>query len=229
MGGRVTPVENPQKPRLFGAQQPLPSRVLVAVLTLLVGAAVLGWAARIPVGDTSFYLVSLLLSAIWAGGGLAVGGVRWRGKARQVGQSVVRSAVVGALLIVAFIVGAVLAAQVTWLRAPAQAFLDHSAAGWLPMALTVAMVTGLAEEMFFRGGLFDLVGPDRGVWVTTAAYTLVTAATGIWLLVIAAAVLGLVVGQQRKVSAGILAPVVIHLTWSLGMLFLLPPVFSWAA
>ncbi len=50
----------------------------------------------------------------------------------------------------------------------------------------------------------------------------VTAASGIPLLVLAAALVGLVVGLQRRVTGGILGPVITHLTWSLGMLFLLP-------
>ncbi len=49
---------------------------------------------------------------------------------------------------------------------------------------------------------------------------------GIPLLVLAAAILGLVVGLQRRVTGGILGPTITHLTWSLGMLFLLPLVLS---
>ena len=58
---------------------------------------------------------------------------------------------------------------------------------------------------------------------------MVTAAAGIPLLVLAAALLGLVVGLQRRVTGGILGPIITHLTWSLGMLFLLPPVLNAAA
>ena len=61
---------------------------------------------------------------------------------------------------------------------------------------------------------------------TTVVYALVTAAAGIPLLVLAAALVGLVVAFQRRVTGGILGPIVTHLTWSLGMLFLLPPVLD---
>ena len=57
-------------------------------------------------------------------------------------------------------------------------------------------------------------------------YTLVTATSGIPLLVLAAALVGLVVAFQRRVTGGILGPTITHLTWSLGMLFLLPPVLD---
>jgi membrane protease YdiL (CAAX protease family) len=43
---------------------------------------------------------------------------------------------------------------------------------------------------------------------------------------VAGAVLGLVVGLQRRVTGGILGPAITHVTWSLGMLFLLPGVLS---
>ena len=46
---------------------------------------------------------------------------------------------------------------------------------------------------------------------------------------LAAAVLGWVVGLQRRVTGGILAPVLIHCTWSLGMLLVLPAVMDRAA
>ena len=62
--------------------------------------------------------------------------------------------------------------------------------------------------------------------VTTLVYALVVATSGIALLVLAAAVVGLVVGLQRRVTGGILGPIVTHLTWSLGMLFLLPDALS---
>jgi ABC-type multidrug transport system permease subunit len=51
-------------------------------------------------------------------------------------------------------------------------------------------------------------------------------AYGIPLLVLAAVIVGLVVGLQRRVTGGILGPIVTHLTWSLGMLFLLPHALS---
>ena len=49
-----------------------------------------------------------------------------------------------------------------------------------------------------------------------------TAASGIPLLVLAGLLLGLVTGLQRRVTGGILGPIITHLTWSMGMLFILP-------
>ena len=44
--------------------------------------------------------------------------------------------------------------------------------------------------------------------------------------VLAAVLLGLIVGLQRRASGGILAPILTHCTWSLAMLFALPAIFG---
>jgi uncharacterized membrane protein len=43
------------------------------------------------------------------------------------------------------------------------------------------------------------------------------------LLVLAAAVIGLVTALQRRVTGGFLGPIITHVVWSTGMLLLLPP------
>jgi membrane protease YdiL (CAAX protease family) len=58
---------------------------------------------------------------------------------------------------------------------------------------------------------------------------LATIAGGNPVLVFAAVVLGAVVAMQRRASGGILAPILTHITWSLSMLFVLPPIFATAA
>ena len=120
----------------------------------------------------------------------------------------------------------VVVAQVPFLRDPVQDLLDHARVGSLALVTVITVVNGIAEELYFRGALYAGVGRRHAVAVTTVVYTLVTATSGIPLLVLAAAVLGLVVAFQRRVTGGILGPTVTHLTWSLGMLFLLPHALS---
>ena len=57
---------------------------------------------------------------------------------------------------------------------------------------------------------------------STVLYALATVATGNVMLVFAAVVLGLLVGLQRRVTGGVLGPMIIHVIWSMSMLFLLP-------
>ena len=125
-----------------------------------------------------------------------------------------------------FTVGALLVAQVPLLSASVDTVLDHARYGSLPLIALITLVNGLAEELFFRGALYAAVGVSRPVLVTTVVYTLTTVATGNVMLVFAALLLGLLVGAQRRVSGGVLAPMLTHVTWSLGMLLILPPLMS---
>ena len=84
----------------------------------------------------------------------------------------------------------------------------------------------MAEEVFFRGGLFAAIGRRQPVAISTLIYALATLATGNPMLVFAAVTLGLVLGLQRRASGGILAPIITHVTWSTLMLFILPPLFT---
>lgn len=205
-------------------------RRVVAAVTLVVGAGVLAWALRIEPGNSLFYLATVALAVVWAGGALLSGPLHLgRAHTRDGGthsRAVVQSLALGFLLLVLFLLGAVVVARVPVLRDPVQQLLDHAEYGSLGVVALITVVNGVAEELYFRGALYAGVGRRHAVAATTVVYALVTAASGIPLLVLAAAVVGLVVGLQRRVTGGILGPTVTHLTWSLGMLFLLPPVLD---
>lgn len=205
-------------------------RRVVAGITLLVGAGILTWALRIEPGDPTFYAATFALAAVWAVGAFAsgplhLGRAHTRG-GRESSRAVVQSLALGALLLGLFLAGAVVVAQVPVLRNPVQELLDHARVGSLAVVTVITIVNGVAEELYFRGALYAGVGRRHAVAVTTIVYALVTATSGIPLLVFAAALVGLVVAFQRRVTGGILGPVVTHLTWSLGMLYLLPPVLD---
>jgi membrane protease YdiL (CAAX protease family) len=204
----------------------------VAVVTLIVGAGVLAWALRLAPGDPLFYLGTLALALVWVVGSLASGPLHLgRGWTRGGGTSraVVQSLVVGVALLLLFLVGALAVARIPALRTPVDGLLAHARIGSLTAVAVITAINGIAEELYFRGALYAGIGRRHAVAVTTIVYALVTATAGIPLLVLAAALLGLVTGLQRRVTGGILGPIITHLTWSLGMLFLLPVVLRWAA
>jgi len=204
-------------------------RRVVAVLTLVVGACVLAWALRITPGDSLFYVATLALALVWVLGAFASGRLHLgRAHRRDGGSSraVVQSLTLGLLLLAIFLVGAVAVARIPVLREPVDRLLAHAAYGSLSVVAVITAVNGVAEELYFRGALYAAIGRRRAVTISTLVYSLVTAAAGIPLLVLAAALLGVVTGLQRRVTGGILGPVVTHLTWSLGMLFLLPVVLD---
>ncbi|GAA1396181.1 CPBP family intramembrane glutamic endopeptidase [Luteococcus peritonei] len=204
----------------------------VCALTLVAGAAVLAWSLRIPAGDPAFYLATLALAAVWAVGARLSGPLPLAGRAgagARVGDELVRALVVGLVLLMVFVTGAVLVAQLPGLATPVQELLDHARQGSLPLVALLTALNGLAEELFFRGALFAALPRGWQLAGSTILYTVVTAMSGIPLLAFAALVLGVVVGLQRRATAGCLAPVVTHLVWSLGMLLLLGPTLSLAA
>lgn len=221
----------PVSPPVADPPDALVRRRLVAVLTLLVGAAVLAWALRIRPGDPLFYTATLALALVWAVGAVASGPLRLgRGHTRSGAPPrppVVQSLALGALLLTIFLVGALVVARIPVLREPVDDLLDHARFGSLPIVLAITLVNGVAEELYFRGALFAAL-PGHAVLLTTLCYALTTIGSGVPLLVLAAAAVGLVTALQRRVTGGVLGPIITHVTWSTGMLLLLPPVLQLA-
>lgn len=201
-------------------------RRVIAGLTLVAGSCVLAAALRVPPGNAWFYLATVALALVWSGGAVLSGPLHL-GRAHTragttPGRPVVQSLALGTGLLAVFLVGSIVVARVPVLRAPVDALLDHARVGSLPLVTAITVVNGVAEELYFRGAAYAAVGRRHAVLWTTLGYTVVTAAAGIPLLVLAAAVVGVVTGLQRRVTGGVLGPIVTHLTWSVGMLFLLP-------
>jgi membrane protease YdiL (CAAX protease family) len=201
-------------------------RRVVAGVTLLLGAVTMAWALRIRPGDATFYGATVGLAAIWTTGALLSGPLHLgRTNTRRGSRSarpVVQSLALGAAVLVLFLLGALVVGHVPVLRGPVDRLLDHARLGSLPLVALITVVNAVAEELYFRGALYAAVGRRHAVAVTTVVYALTTVGPGIPLLVLAAAVIGAVTGLQRRVTGGILGPVITHLTWSLGMLLLLP-------
>lgn len=203
-------------------------RVVVAV-TLVVGSVVLGLTLRIEPGDESFYLGALALAAVWVVGALAAGRlhVGWA-HTRDAGlaRPVVQPVALALLAVAIFVVGALVVGRVPWVAARIDDVLDHARYGSLGPIWVVTVVTGVGEELFFRGALYAAVERWHPIAVTTVVYVAATAATGNFALALAALVLGLITGAQRRVTGGVLAPTITHVVWSSAMLLLLPPVLD---
>lgn len=202
----------------------------VAVATLVVGAGLLGWSLRLPPGDRTFYLATALLATCWVVGALLSGPLHLGYVRRHAADELVRpwsaALILGLGVVALFAVGALVIRQLPPLREAVNSVLDHARFGSFAAVALIAVVNGLAEELFFRGALFAAIGRRAPVLISTAIYTLTTVAAGNAMLVFAAFVLGLLVALQRRVTGGLLAPMITHLTWSLGMLFLLPPILG---
>ena len=209
------------------APSALRRRRIVTGLVVILGGIVLGLSLRLEPGSPSFYAGSLILSAVWAAGAFASGPLHLGRIARRGGyvRPVVAPVLIGLTLAGVFVVGGLVVRQVPFLAGQVGDVVAFADQGSVPLLVLITAVTGAAEELFFRGAAYAAT-PRHPVALTTALYTIATYATGNVMLTFAAALLGVVVGLERRASGGILAPVITHLTWSLTMLFALPLVFS---
>jgi membrane protease YdiL (CAAX protease family) len=203
-------------------------RRVVVGLTLVVGATLLGLSFATEQGDPAFYPLTVALAATWALGSFAsgplhLGHIQILGARRR---PVLTSIFVGLLLGGVFVLGGLVIREIPPLAALTEDVLGYARAGNLPLLVVITLVNGVAEELFFRGALFAAIGRRRPVLISTACYALATVAGGNPVLVFAAAVLGLVVGLQRRAGGGVLAPILTHITWSMTMLLVLPRIFS---
>lgn len=205
-------------------------RRIAAAFTLVVGATLLGLSLNLAPGDPKFYYTTAALALTWTIGSLASGPLHLGWANSRSGQRntrpVIQPLALGALAVGVFSAGAVAVAQVPFLRDRVNDVLDHARPSSLVVVAIITFVNGIAEELFFRGALYAAIGRRLPVVISTTLYGLTTVTTGNLMLVFAAAILGIIVGLQRRVTGGILAPMITHVTWSLSMLFILPPLLS---
>lgn len=207
-------------------------RRLTAAVTITLGAILLAITLRTESGGRQFFVLGLILAALWIIGALASGPLRLgvaRTRSGERSRAVVQSLAIAVILIVLFLTGALLVAQVPGLREPVLELLEHGRDGPLATVALLTALNGVGEELFFRGALYAAFGGGwLAVGLTTGLYTLTTIGSGVPLLVLAAAVLGLVTALQRRVTGGVLGPIITHVSWSVSMLLLLPPVLDFA-
>ncbi|WP_018157759.1 CPBP family glutamic-type intramembrane protease [Demetria terragena] len=207
------------------------SRAICAV-ALVLGAAATAWGLSLPAGDSRFYLATGALALVWLGGALLARRSSGRPLRRVVptGRSargdVLLGAAVGLGMTVVFLLGAGLVTLLPDLRAPVEDLLAHATEGATVLVLTITVVNGYAEELFFRGALFDALADWWPVVTTTVIYTVVVLGTGIWLLGLAGVAVGATSAWLRVRTGATTAAIVSHLIWSVSMFFLLSPVLE---
>ena len=203
-------------------------RRIVVAITLVIGAAVLGFSLRRHPGESSFYWLTLLLAAVWIAGGfisgpLHLGGICWRGRNQR---PVITGTTIGLLLGGVFVVGGLIAREIPAVSALITRVLLFAHHGWLPLIVAITLINGFAEEIFFRGALYTALGRHHPVLISTVLYVCATLASGNPMLGFAATILGTVCGLERRASGGVLAPLLTHLVWGLIMVLALPPMFG---
>ena len=210
-----------------GALDRLRRRQLTVLSVAVVGAVVLGFSLRVEPGSTSFYWWTLALAGVWVVGAIAAGPLHLGRISYRSGYArpIVTPIVVGLVLVALFVVGGLVVREIPALDAQVRHVLVLADEGVLSLVVLVTAVNGIAEELFFRGALYAAV-TRHSVAVTTVANTLVVLAAGNLMLTLAAVLLAVVVGLERRASGGILGPILTHVTWSGSMLFVLPLLFG---
>jgi len=203
-------------------------RRLVVCVVLVAGAALMGYSLTRPPGDASFYWLTLALAVVWTlgallSGPLHLGRTTWRDTAAR---PVIVGASMGVLLGGIFLAGGLVVRNIPAVAEPITRVLEYTSHGPQLLIVLIAMVNGVAEELFFRGALYAALGRWYPVLISTALYVAATFATGNPMLAFAGLVLGTVCGVQRRATGGVLAPVLTHLIWGLMMVLLLPLVFG---
>jgi uncharacterized protein len=201
-------------------------RVVVAI-TLVIGAAVLGFSLRRHPGESSVYWL-ILLAAIWIAGGflsgpLHLGGICWRGRNQR---PVITGTTIGLLLGGVFVLGGLIAREIPAVSELITRVLLFAHQGSFLLIVVITVINGVAEEIFFRGALYTALGRYHPVVISTVLYTCATMASGNPMLGFAAIVLGAVCALERRASGGVLAPVLTHFVWGLIMVLVLPPMFG---
>lgn len=189
----------------------------------LVAAIGLFIAARAQPGSVLFYVSTLLAGASYWAAWLAWG-VRRATPRYLVIRQFGRGLAIGLALLAIFVIGAFLVQNISILAEPVRLFLDNARRGPLLATVLLAVVTGAGEEVFFRRIVMEkLPGNSRSnSLIALALYVLVTAATGIALLAFAAVIIGAVASRETQATKSLVSAVTLHLTWSVGLLFILP-------
>ncbi|MGV0372202.1 CPBP family intramembrane glutamic endopeptidase [Corynebacterium pilbarense] len=195
----------------------------------VLGALGLFLARRAGDGTAGFYWATAFTAVVYAAAWWL-----WGNRQAFMGPKklidVLRGALIGAALALVFVLGALVVQHIPFLAGPAAELLDTPDKGGYALTLLVLVVNGIGEELVFRDvvprqlrGMGQSV-VQAGVW-STLVYCLVTCVMGVPLLVFAAGVLGAVAYFEAAKTGRLYSPIAVHLTWSIGMLLILPQFF----
>ena len=196
-------------------------RRVVALVAVLAGAALVGATLRLPRGSVGFYVAGYALAAVWVIAAVVCGDVR-RPSVTGRRFDVTLGVAPGVLSFGAFVVGAAIAKHISFLAGPVESLLDKADTGPVVAVLALALVNGVAEELFFRGVLVEAIGGRRSAVLSVIVYVGVTAVAGNTALTIAALVMGVVWAAERLFTNARTASIVTHVVWSTLMILLLP-------
>ena len=201
---------------------PRPYAPAVVWTALVIGSVLIAATLRLPRGSTGFYLAGFALAAVWVSGAAASGPIRFVGRAMPWANQLAIGVVLGGLTFALFLGGADIARRISVLAGPIENVLGKADAGSLAAVLTLALVNAVAEELFFRGALLEVLAARHALFVSIVIYIAVTAVAGNTALAVAALVMGVIFAIERLITGSVLASIVTHVTWSTLIILFLP-------
>jgi uncharacterized protein len=200
----------------------------VAAGTAVTGVGLLGVSLAAEPDSRRFYVLTFGAAGAYTLGGLLSGPLHlgWaEGRDHRLQRPVVAPIATGVAAFGFFYGSALVARRIPFLRRAISGVLQFADEGKIPLVALTTCANGIGEEVFFRGALFAALPQRQAVAASTAGYALATTATRNPSLVLAATLMGVVWGLQRRASGGLQAPLLTHLTWSMLMLRYMPPLF----
>lgn len=201
-------------------------RRITVVAVLVVGASLQAYSLSRHPGDNSFYYLTSAMAAVWTVGAVLSGPLHLGRFPASGRRPVLLGIGVGLGLGAVFVIGGLIARLIPPVREYVTAVLEFADHGALPLVVCITVISGMAEELFFRGALYSALGSHRPVLVSTAIYFVAVMAAGNPMLGFAAILLGAVCALQRRMTGGVLAPMLTHFFWGLVMVLALPPIFG---
>jgi membrane protease YdiL (CAAX protease family) len=125
-----------------------------------------------------------------------------------------------------FLVGGLVARTIPPVHDLIARVLQYAEHGSLWLVLGITLINGIAEECFFRGAVYAALGRHYPVVISTLVYIAATLASGNLMLSFAAIILGTVCALERRITGGVVAPILTHFWWSVLMVLALPPVIG---
>jgi uncharacterized protein len=125
-----------------------------------------------------------------------------------------------------FVLGGLIAREIPPVSELITHVLHYTDQGSWRLTMAIALVGGIAEELFYRGALYTALGRHHPWLISTAVYVVATMASGNPMLAFAAIILGTVCALERRATGGVLAPILTHFVWTLVVLLALPPLFG---
>ena len=180
---------------------------LVVVLAVAVGTTLTTMTFRVPRDSTAFYVTGFAQAGVWTVASVACRPIMWTGRWGRTCEALTGIGV-AVLSFFAFVGAATVGRHIGFFAGPIDSILRKADAGPALLVLALALVNGVAEELFFRGVLIDAtmrLCNGAAVAISTATYVGVTAVGGNNALTAAALVMGTVSAISRVLYAGCLS------------------------